>query len=183
MRCAAGPRGNVLLSPTSAAEALSLLYPAGGGQTAEPFRAVLHLPEWSPDLVAAARNHTPALDRLRYDGDLEDDAAPDSLQMSNHLWTALDLKPDPGYLDGIATAFDANVRALDFAGDRAGATDRINTTVDEEPTGSSRSSSTSRWMQGRSPTAGDGRVAARASGQPSGRAPSSRPTVTTRPER
>jgi serpin B len=126
---------NVLLSPTSAAEALSLLYPAAGGQTAEAVRAVLHLPEWSPDLVAATRAHTQALDGLRYDGDLDDDDAPDALQMSNRLWTATGLEPDPRYLDDIATAFDADVRALDFAGDPVGATDRINTTVDEDTRG------------------------------------------------
>jgi serpin B len=133
--CGQAAEHNVLLSPTSAAEALSLLYPAGVGQTAQAFRAVLHLPEWSPDLVAALRNHTQALDGLRYDGDLDDDDAPDALQMSNRLWTAVDLEPDPHYLDDIATAFDADVRALDFAGDPGGATDRINTTVDEDTHG------------------------------------------------
>jgi serpin B len=125
---------NLLLSPTSTAEALSLLYPAAGGQTAESFRSVLHLPAWSPDLVAALRNHTRALDGLRYDGDLDDDA-PDALQMSNRLWTATGLAPDPQYLDDLATAFDADVRALDFAGDPGGATDRINSTVDEDTRG------------------------------------------------
>ncbi|SNR72154.1 serpin family protein [Blastococcus mobilis] len=126
---------NVLLSPTSAAEALSLLYPAAGGRTATDFGAVLHLPEWSPDLVAAVREHTQALDRLRYDGDPEDDDAPDSLHLSNRLWTALGLEPDPGYLDDIATAFDAEVQGLDFAGDPGGATDRINDTVSEDTHG------------------------------------------------
>jgi serpin B len=133
--CGQAAEDNVLLSPTSAAEALSLLYPASDGQTAEAFRAVLHLPEWSPDLVAAVREHTQALDGLRYDGDLDDDDAPDALQMSNRLWTTTGLEPDPRYLDDIATAFDADVRALDFAGDPGGATDRINTTVDEDTHG------------------------------------------------
>ena len=126
---------NVLISPTSAAEALSLLYPAGRGQTAEAMEALLHLPEWSSEVVAAMRDHTRALDRLRYDGDPDDEDAPDSLQMSNRLWTALGLEPDPRYLDDIATAFDADVRALDFAGDPGGATDRINTTVAEDTRG------------------------------------------------
>jgi serpin B len=126
---------NVLLSPTSAAEALSLLYPAVGGRTAEDFGRVLRLPQWSADLVAAMREHTQALDGLRYDGDPEDDDAPDSLQMSNRLWTAPDLEPDPGYLDDIATAFDADVRALDFRGDPAGATDLINSTIEEDTRG------------------------------------------------
>src|SRR5688572_13132848 len=39
--CAQADGENLLLSPTSAAEALSLLYPAAGGQTAESFRSVL----------------------------------------------------------------------------------------------------------------------------------------------
>ena len=125
---------NLLLSPTSAASALSLLYPAAGGQTAEAFRSVLHLPAWSPELVAALHGHTQALAGLRYDGDLDDDA-PDALQMSNRLWTATGLKPDQRYLDDLATAFAADVRALDFAGDPAGATDRINTTVADDTHG------------------------------------------------
>jgi serpin B len=132
--CATHTEENVLLSPTSAAGALSLLHPAAGGRTAEEFGAVLHLPAWSPELVAAMHDHTRALDGLRHDGDLDDDA-PDSLQMSNRLWTAEWLQPDPGYLDDIATAFDADVRALDFAGDPAGATDRINTTVADDTRG------------------------------------------------
>ena len=126
---------NVLISPTSAAVALSLLYPAGDRETAEAFRALLHLPEWSPELIAAVQNHTRALDGLRHGGDLADDDAPDSLQMSNRLWTAVDLEPGQRYLDDIATAFDADVRALDFAGDPGGATDRINTTVAEDTRG------------------------------------------------
>jgi serpin B len=133
--CAAAEGPNVLLSPTSAAEALGLLYPASGGPTAAAFGDVLHLPAWSPDLVAALHEHTAALSSLRYDGDLDDDDAPDSLQMSNRLWTAPDLEPAPGYLDDIATAFAADVRALDFAGDPEGATERINTTIDEDTHG------------------------------------------------
>jgi serpin B len=133
--CGQVPDQNVLLSPTSAAEALGLLYPASGGRTAEAFRGVLHLPEWSADLVAAVRDHTRALDGLRYAGDLEDDDAPDSLQMSNRLWTATGEQPDSRYLDDIATAFDADLRELDFAGDPGGTTDRINATVDEDTRG------------------------------------------------
>lgn len=133
--CADHTGENLLLSPTSAAAALGLLYPASRGGTAEDVGAVLHLPEWSPELVAAVREHTRALDVLRYDGDLDADDAPDSLQTSNRLWTAPDLEPDAGYLDDIATAFDADVRLLDFAADPTGATDRINSTVKEDTRG------------------------------------------------
>jgi len=133
--CRRAAGDEVLVSPTSAAEALGLLYPATAGPTAEAFADVLHLPAWSPDLVAATRDHTAALAGLRYDGDLDDDDAPDALQLSNHLWTALGVQPDPGYLDDLATAFAADVRSLDFAGDPDGATDRVNSTVDEDTQG------------------------------------------------
>jgi serpin B len=132
--CEQSPGENLLISPTSAAEALGLVHPAAGGETAEAFRTLLHLPQWSPDLVAAMHSHTLALDGLRYDGDLDDGDAPDSLQMSNRLWTAPTLEPDEEYLDDLATAFDADVRALDFA-DPEGATERINTTVADDTRG------------------------------------------------
>jgi serpin B len=133
--CARQPGENVLLSPTSAAEALGLLYPAAGGATAEQAGRVLHLPGWSPDLVAAFSAHTRALAGLRYDGDLDDDDAPDALLMSNRLWTRTGLEPDGGYLDDIATGFDAGVQPLDFSGDPGGATDRINDAVDADTRG------------------------------------------------
>jgi serpin B len=133
--CDQVPGENVLLSPTSAATALGLLYPAGGGPTAEALQEVLHLPAWSPDLVAALHGHTQALDGLRSDGDPDDDDGPDSLQTSNRLWTATGMEPDLRYLDEIATAFDANVQALDFAGDPGGATRRINATIEADTRG------------------------------------------------
>ena len=133
--CGRSPGQDVLVSPTSAAQALSLLHPAANGRTAEALRGLLHLPEWSPAVVAALRDHTAALDALRYDGDLDDQDAPDSLQTSNRLWTALGLEPDHRYLDDIATALEADVRALDFATDPDGATRRINTTVAEDTRG------------------------------------------------
>ncbi len=133
--CGSPADGNVLVSATSAAEALSLLYPAAGGGAAEAIGGMLHLPEWSADLVAAAREHTRALAELSYDGDLDDEDAPDSLRMTNRLWTMTGLEPEPGYLDDLATAFDSDVRSLDFAGDAEGATDRINTTVEDDTAG------------------------------------------------
>lgn len=133
--CARHPDGNLLLSPTSAAEALGLLYPAATGTTAEQLGRLLHLPPWSAELTAALRDHTRALSGLEYDGDPDDDKAPDSLQLSNHLWTATGLHPQQRYLDDIATAFGADLRSLDFAGDPGGATDRINQTVDDDTHG------------------------------------------------
>jgi len=133
--CEQGASANVLLSPTSAAEALGLLYPASRGRTAQEFGGVVHLPEWSPDVVAAAREHTTSLAGLRYDGDRDDEDAPDSLQMSNRLWTVTGLEPDPRYLDDIATAFDAEVQSLDFVRHPVESTDRINSAVEHDTRG------------------------------------------------
>ena len=54
--CAQDPRENVLLSPTSAAEALGLLLPAAGGVTATGLADLLHVPSWSTALRAATRD-------------------------------------------------------------------------------------------------------------------------------
>ena len=135
VRAVCEPEGNLLLSPTSAAGALGLLHAAGDPDSAAGYSDVLHLPEWSDDLVAALREHTQALDRLRSDGDPHDEDALDSLQTSNRLWTAVGSRPEQDYLDDIATAFAADVRSLDFAGDPVGATDRINDTVADDTRG------------------------------------------------
>lgn len=133
--CAGRPGENLLLSPTSVAQALALLYPAAGGGTGVAMGALLHLPPWSPDIVAALQQRTAALAELAYDGDLDDDDAPDSLRLSNRVWTDLDIEPDPAYLDDIATALRAGVQSVDFAGDPAGATDRINESVARDTAG------------------------------------------------
>uniref|UniRef100_UPI003567830E serpin family protein n=1 Tax=Actinotalea sp. TaxID=1872145 RepID=UPI003567830E len=75
--CMQRPGENLLLSPTSAAEALALLYPAAAGSTSDELGALLHLPAWSPDLVAAMAAHTRALTDLAQDGPTEGPDAPD----------------------------------------------------------------------------------------------------------
>ncbi|MBC7289818.1 MAG: hypothetical protein H5T83_00605 [Actinotalea sp.] len=132
--CAAGLGENLVLSPTSAAEALGLLYPAADGETAEALGALLHLPPWSDDVVAAMRERTTALAALRTDDRPRDDG-PDSLRSSNHLWTTAAVAPTTTYLDDIATAFDAQVEELDFATDPEGSTERINASVREDTAG------------------------------------------------
>lgn len=132
--CAQDPGENVLLSPTSAAEALGLLQPATGGTTATALADLLHVPAWSTDLRAAVHEHTAALAALAPDGDDGDDER-DTLRMSNRVWTDTGLEPRPQYLDDVATAYDADVRSLDFAADPQGATDRINATVREDTGG------------------------------------------------
>ncbi|MBO3085905.1 serpin family protein [Cellulomonas fengjieae] len=135
--CTDRPQENLALSPTSAAEALGLLYPAAGGETADRMADLLHLPSWSPDLIAAVQQHTRALASLAAPAgtDPTADEAPDSLRLSNRLWTATHTRPTPAYLDDLATAFDAGVERLDVAGDPDGATERINAQVGRDTAG------------------------------------------------
>ncbi len=133
--CGQRPGENLLLSPTSAAEALDLLYPAAGGPTADDLGALLHLPAWSPELVAATAEHTAALAALALDGPSEGPDAPDSLRMSNRVWAALGVQPEQSYLDDVATALDAALYTVDFAGDPGGATDSINDAVRQDTGG------------------------------------------------
>jgi serpin B len=135
--CAEKPGENLVLSPTSAAEALGLLYPAAGGETAARIAQLLHLPAWSPDVVAAVQQHTQALAKLAAPAgtDLKAQDAPDSLRISNRLWTATHADPTPQYLDDVATAFDAGVESLDFFNDAEGSTDRINEQISEDTAG------------------------------------------------
>ena len=135
LMCAAAPEENLLISPTSAAEALGLLLPAARGATGERLSALLHQPHWSPDLVAATQQHTDALLDLAFDGDTESPDAPDFLNVSNRVWARPGLQPDQAYLDDVATAFRAGVHEADFAGDPAGATDRINDAVSQDTAG------------------------------------------------
>lgn len=133
--CDGAPGENLLLSPTSAAEALGLLYPAARGETAEDLGSLLRLPSWSPDVVAGVQEHTRALAGLSHDGDLDADDAPDSLSLSNRIWTAPGVKPEQEYLDDVATAFESALETVDFAGDPVGSTDRINEAVSEDTHG------------------------------------------------
>jgi len=133
--CAQSPDQNLVLSPTSAAEALSLLYPAAGGATSAEVGSLLHLPEWSDDLVAAMAEHTGALEALAVDGPEDGPDAPDGVRLSNRIWAALGVEPTQAYLDDTATALDAALYSVDFAGDPARATDQINEAVREDTGG------------------------------------------------
>lgn len=133
--CAEKPGENLLISPTSAAEALGMLLPAGDEQSAPALGALLHLPAWSADLVAAKQAHTAALAALAYDGDPSSEDAPDFVNLSNRLWLSPGLEPEPTYLDDLATAYDVGVRAVDFGGDPQGATDEINRSVSDDTAG------------------------------------------------
>ena len=123
-----GP-ANVVVSATSAAEALGLLYAASAGETAKAMGTALHLPPWGPSTIAGTADHTQAL------GDIRGPNKGEGLFISNHVWTGKESKPTQHYLDDVATAYKSDVRSVDFAGDAKGATDAINGSVDKDTHG------------------------------------------------
>jgi serpin B len=127
--CGTSAKGNVVVSGTSAAEALGLLYAGARGTTADAVGKVLHLPAWDAALVAAVAGHTQALGSIR--GPKKDEG----LFLSNRVWSAKSNPPTQQYLDDVATAYASDARTVDFAGDPGGATNAINATVDKDTSG------------------------------------------------
>lgn len=121
--CAAAPTTNAVLSPTSAGQALEMLDAGARGTTQQAVSQVLHLPDWSPALVAALHDQTVALRAVH------------QVAVSNHVFEQLGVAPARHTLDDLRTAFQADLRAVDFAGHSAGATAQINQTVSEDTRG------------------------------------------------
>jgi Serpin (serine protease inhibitor) len=100
--CAPQPTANLLLSPASAAQTLGMLYAGSAGPTADSVGQLLRLPAWTPALVAELHNQTAALARCP----------------SSRSATTSSSRPDwlpPRVLDDLRTAFDTDLRQVDFA--------------------------------------------------------------------
>jgi serpin B len=122
-RCKAQPSANDVLSPASAAIALSMLDAGAGGGTGVALSKLLRVPAWGPDLVAALHGQQKSLSALK------------QLQVSNRLYSQVGIKPQQKVLDDLATAFGAGLQTLDFARHAAEATDAINKHVDTDTHG------------------------------------------------
>jgi serpin B len=122
-RCTAAPTANDVLSPASAALALSMLDTGAVGSTRAALGKLLQLPAWSPDLVAALHDQHQALSTLK------------QLKVSNRLYTQLGIHPQQQVLDDLATAEGAGLQTLDFASHARQATDAINQHVDADTNG------------------------------------------------
>jgi len=122
-RCPAAPTGNDVLSPASAAIALSMLDTGAVGSTRTALSKLLHLPPWNPDLVAALHDQHQVLTALK------------QLKVSNRLYTQLGIHPQQKVLDDLATSAAAGLQPLDFAGHAEQATDAINQHVDADTNG------------------------------------------------
>jgi serpin B len=120
--CASQPTANLLLSPASAAEALGMLYSGSAGPTAASVGHLLRLPAWTPALVAGLHNQTAALARVS------------QLAVSNHIFEQAGLAPAARVLDDLRTAFDTDLRQVDFAREPA-TTNAINAVVAHDTRG------------------------------------------------
>jgi serpin B len=120
--CRAAPTRNLTLSPASAAEALGLLDAGASGQTRSAVTRLLHLPAWSPALVAALHDQTAALAQVS------------QVTVTNHVWEQEGLTPTGQTLNDLQTAYAADVRQVDF-GVEPGTTDTINSVISHDTDG------------------------------------------------
>jgi serpin B len=113
--------GNVTVSPASAALALGQLDAGARGGTRAKIDALLHLPGWSDEVLAAYRAQRIELAGLT------------QLQVSNHVYSAYGNPPKPATLDDLATGFGSKLAQLDFS--KPAATDAINADVSKDTKG------------------------------------------------
>jgi len=119
-----------MFSPYSIATALSMLYPGAQGTTAEEIAAVLHL-DVGDEALHAARSH---LDRALAEvapAIPGDDREPFTIRPANSAWGQGGFPFSEDYLAVLASAYDAGLRVVDFAGDPGEARDTINDWVEE----------------------------------------------------
>lgn len=120
--CAAAPDRNLTLSPASAAQALGMLDAGAAGDTRAKLSSVLHLPAWRPALVAALHAQAAAL------------GAVSQVKVSNHVFEQAGVRPTATTLDDLVTAYDADLRVLNFH-HSAASTDAINAVVSRDTGG------------------------------------------------
>jgi serpin B len=120
--CSAQPDRNLTVSPASASQALGMLDAGAAGATRQKLSTLLHLPQWSPALIAALHARSAALGRLT------------QVKISNHVFEQTGLRPTPTTLDDLVTAYHADLRLLDFH-HAVAATDAINAVVGRDTDG------------------------------------------------
>lgn len=117
--CAQYPQKNLVFSPSTLASALGMAYLGARGTTARDMARVLHLPAAGADTLAAElQARSGALGRL--------DGPGVTLAASNQVWADPTLPPLRGYLNAVATGYNAGVAQAPFTTDPKRAADDIN---------------------------------------------------------
>jgi serpin B len=117
--CAAAPDRNLTISPASAAEALGMLDAGSVGATRQSVGRLLHLPAWSPALVAALHAQSAALAKVA------------QIKVANHVFEQVGVSPTQATLNDLQTAYAADLRQVNFA-DEPAATNTINGVISDD---------------------------------------------------
>ena len=120
---------NLVISPFSLYQALSMLYAGAAGETASEMRLAMRLP-WQDARVHRLVN---ALNQqlLKSAASEPADGQAFELQMANALWAAQDRQYQQAFLDTLSQNYEAGLKILDFA-DASAASNAINTWVAEQ---------------------------------------------------
>lgn len=120
--------GNLVFSPLSIGHALLMARAAADDATAQNIDAVFGLPEG-----LAAHEGWNAFDHqvAALDGAEEEI----TIRMADRIWPHLDVTPDQGWVDLLASQHGASVVPLDLQGDGEGSRDTINAWVSEQTMG------------------------------------------------
>ncbi len=120
---------NLVVSPYSLYQALSMLYAGAAGETASEMRLAMRLP-WEDARVHRLVN---ALNQqlLNSAGSESADRQAFELQMTNALWAAQDGTYEQAFLDTLSQNYDTGLKILDFSNASA-ASNAINAWVSEQ---------------------------------------------------
>jgi serpin B len=126
--CAQYPGRNLVFSPSTLASALGMAYLGAGGTTAGAMAAVLHLPAGQGGgLAAGLQARSRGLSGLNGPGV--------TLAASNQVWADPALPTDSGYLNAVATGYNAGLAHAPFSTDPAQAASEINAAIAQETSG------------------------------------------------
>jgi serine protease inhibitor len=120
--CAQYPRQNLVFSPSTLASALGMAYLGARGTTAQVMARVLHLPATgAQSLAAELQARSKALGGLEAPGI--------TLAASDNVWADPTLPLLHGYLNAVATGYDAGVTPAPLLSDPQTAAEEINRSI------------------------------------------------------
>ncbi len=123
------PKENLVMSPYSLYQALSMLYAGAAGETANEMRLAMRLP-WEDARLHRLVN---ALNQqlLNFAGTKDEDGQAFDLKIPNALWVDKNGTFEQAFLDTLSQNYDTGLKTLDFT-DASAASDAINAWVAEQ---------------------------------------------------
>lgn len=121
--CITDPGQNTVLSPASAAQALGMLETGAVANTRTAVSTLLGEPAYGPAVVAAENARTAQLQNVT------------GLATSNRVFAQSGITPQQATLNDLRTAYDTQLRTLDFVNQPTQSTDTINHLVSDDTHG------------------------------------------------